>query len=103
MVVVPIASACVAIISIAFGIGLYVYTRRKSGLTKQLIHLKINLNQIFFKSFSLRIEVADFNFEEEEAPEMSFFERLQSSIVQYWTGLRNQEQPNPAYQSITFD
>jgi len=29
LVVVPIASACVAIVSIAFGIGLYFYTRRK--------------------------------------------------------------------------
>jgi len=29
LVVVPIASACVAIVIIAFGIGLYVYTRRK--------------------------------------------------------------------------
>ena len=29
LVVVPIASACVAIITIAFGVGLYFYTRRK--------------------------------------------------------------------------
>ncbi len=30
LVVVPIAAACAAVMSIAFGIALYVYTRRKS-------------------------------------------------------------------------
>lgn len=83
LVVVPIASACVAIVIIAFGIGLYVYTRR-----------------------NLRIEVADFDFEEEEAPEMSFFERLQSSIFQYWSAMKSrQSEVNSAllYKDVTFD
>ncbi|XP_046442147.1 uncharacterized protein LOC124192721 [Daphnia pulex] len=82
LVVVPIASACVAIVSIAFGIGLYFYTRR-----------------------NLRIEVADFDFEEEDVgnPE-SFSGRLRSSMVQYWSGLKGQTPPaNTSYQNITFD
>ena len=54
---------------------------------------------------SLRIEVADFDFEEEEAPEMSFSERLRSSVLQYWSGLKGQAPPANAsnYQNITFD
>lgn len=82
LVVVPIASACVAIVSIAFGIGLYFYTRR-----------------------NLRIEVADFDFEEEDVgnPE-SFYGRLRSSILQYWSSLKSQAPAaNTSYQNITFD
>ena len=55
---------------------------------------------------SLRIEVADFDFEEEEAPEMSFFERLQSSIFQYWSAMKSrQSEVNSAllYKDVTFD
>ena len=46
-------------------------------------------------SFSLRIEVADFNFEQEESPEMqSFYDRLHVSITQYWSKRReNGETP----------
>ncbi len=54
---------------------------------------------------SLRIEVADFDFEEEDVgnPE-SFSGRLRSSIVQYWSGLKGQTPPaNTSYQNITFD
>lgn len=83
LVVVPIASACVAIVIIAFGIGLYVYTRR-----------------------NLRIEVADFDFEAEEAPEMSFSERLQSSIFQYWSAMKTRRSDaNMAvpYENVTFN
>ena len=53
---------------------------------------------------SLRIEVADFDFEEEEAPEMSFSERLRSSVRQYWLSLKGQNPPvSSSYQNITFD
>ena len=55
---------------------------------------------------SLRIEVADFDFEEEEAPEMSFSERLQSSIFQYWSAMKSRQSDANMiipYENVTFD
>ena len=107
LVVVPIASACVAIVSIAFGIGLYFYTRRKY-VSQHIVSCYRLCSQFLILCnliCSLRIEVADFDFEEEDVgnPE-SFSGRLRSSIVQYWSGLKGQTPPaNTSYQNITFD
>ena len=53
--------------------------------------------------YSLRIEVADFDFEEEEAPEMSFYDRLHSSLEQYWSALKRRGDPESNYRNITSD